>query len=1598
MRLRRRAFIIVGGLILSTLLAVGCNKKAITTTNKPTTTTNDTTSSTTVENNNSIETYTITFVNYNDSVLSTQTLNKGEMPSFSGTPVKEADNTYTYTFNGWDNDIVAANSDATYKATFLPNYIDYTIKFIDHDDSEISSIAYHYNDTITIPDDPSWNHYEFLGWSLTKNGNVTTVNTNATESVTYYAQYGVDKFTYKFYEDDGTTIIKEETVNYDTLIEAPTNPTKDSTTEHTYTFDGWYTELTGGTKVVNFGKIADNVNYYARFIEETRKYTITWLDSDSNVIDTTNVVYGALPTHDNPTKEPTNEFTYEFDSWTPTIVEVSGDATYTAVFNSIERKYTYKFFDEDGTTIIKEETVNYDTLIEAPTNPTKDATAEYTYTFDGWYTELIGGTKVVSFGNITENINYYARYNETKNKHAIIWKNYDNSVIDIVNFEYGTTPIYSGDTPVKPEDSTYRYIFIGWTPEITTVTGAKEYTATFDEVEKEKPIFKYTITWKNYNGETLTTTEVEENTLPTYNGSTPTKESDSKYTYTFSNWSPTIAVATSGTTYTAEFSKTAIDYTITYVLNGGTNDSHNPIKYNADYDTIVLSDASKAGYHFTGWYLNSDLVTEIDTTNPSNITLVATFEENQIATYQIKHMLQDVDDESYYEEKESEEPSGNVGDLTMATARSYDGFVSPSSISQVTIEASGTIVYVYYTRAKYLVTIINQDDEIGSIDNDYQYNNKNIKYESIIELEIEVFGYGYEFDGWYINDSYYGNSTMLTYDMPYHDVTIEARYKKIQYRVTINNKVAHLDVDGIISGEKYDFNSAQTITPLNLPEGYYLKWTRSDVTNRSYYSKEFTFNVPDKPLTITIESISAYGRENTTEENYIYFGTYPQTLVKDEDLISQLTTKAGTLPTRSYSYKWTAYNNYVLMTDYDYMWYIDIDLNGDGLNDYRGVYYDEYRYKSYQKETYVNGEYLWLYSQERNGYTFKKVYWFKYEPIKWRILKEEDGKAFLLSELVLDSMPYNRFNTDSVSTTAEFEHNGGVGYANDYRLSDVRQWLINTFYNDAFTSLQQQIIEVTRVNACTTGAHVKDTYDKIFIPSKAEFEEIYGIYYGYGTCHIMVGKYGGTDYHICLGNDFNEFYDRQTWCWLTRTDHTDTDAITSGRWDFVGYKTEKINGVRPAMWINIDKLLNSNPSLTNDGYVLVNNEENPENSRVDRINSSVAFEMYVDDRFNITNRGTVVTGRVLRGTIRVGDKICISIPGQYLVQKYVVEVLGIEMYKKMVDYARQGDSVGLILGNQMTYSTIEKGSLITKYEEADPETDYNYYIKINLNPVSSGGLNQNIDSSLGCNITFSSNGPSVPYTCTINYIFDMNFDPVSSIAPNDTNNYVMFITTREKLCLYPGMIGVISSDGRKIANFEVISCGTDTNSVSKYMQDFDSITTSVKFEGNNGDYIYNDYVIYQYNSNMTFKELFKLAKNEFVNPGYEFVGYGIYISNDLTTDVYETVKDLTLTYLKDYNYRIRAIWEQVSFSSKIKSKSLIDEKPSIVITGNYEALSVGDELNVVLKDYSTIKVTISKIYNSSDEEISETETSGTYTLVLNGIDINDIPVWSIIYK
>ena len=205
-----------------------------------------------------------------------------------------------------------------------------------------------------------------------------------------------------------------------------------------------------------------------------------------------------------------------------------------------------------------------------------------------------------------------------------------------------------------------------------------------------------------------------------------------------------------------------------------------------------------------------------------------------------------------------------------------------------------------------------------------------------------------------------------------------------------------------------------------------------------------------KELVIKSIDVATFSQDVTVYakfEEQVVFGEYPQTLVdrvdfngeenKKAELINSLNNRAGGLPTEDNDNGWCDYNFYKGGEVRSYIWYKDVEYLGEK---YRGVFATDIRQ---DLATETTKSMMAIFDKT---YNLNQIYWFKWEPIIWDIISNSNGETlWLVSDKVLDAQAFN-----NKRTTNEYEHNGGSGYANNYELSDIRQWINNDFLNTAF--------------------------------------------------------------------------------------------------------------------------------------------------------------------------------------------------------------------------------------------------------------------------------------------------------------------------------------------------------------------------------------------------------------------------------------------------------------------------------------------------------------------------------------------------------------------
>ena len=227
-----------------------------------------------------------------------------------------------------------------------------------------------------------------------------------------------------------------------------------------------------------------------------------------------------------------------------------------------------------------------------------------------------------------------------------------------------------------------------------------------------------------------------------------------------------------------------------------------------------------------------------------------------------------------------------------------------------------------------------------------------------------------------------------------------------------------------------------------------IKWECED-KNITLYARWIT----SEEASATYQRVDANGKLKADGE-YILFGEYPQTIKADNVNI------ASTRDSRGY--------------------YLGDD----------GFYYAKIVCSPY---TYLYQEYD-VPTEHRfsNGKTVEKMrtYYFKVEPIRWKILSESDGRITILCDSIIDN---HRFGPEYPNLGWAMSEVDEQRASNKYELSEIRAWLNYDFYNTAFLGLQRDLIEFSELENKDTNYPPyidENTVDLVFLPSYDELNAL----------------------------------------------------------------------------------------------------------------------------------------------------------------------------------------------------------------------------------------------------------------------------------------------------------------------------------------------------------------------------------------------------------------------------------------------------------------------------------------------------------------------------
>ena len=323
--------------------------------------------------------------------------------------------------------------------------------------------------------------------------------------------------------------------------------------------------------------------------------------------------------------------------------QITGDLNLYAIWEDATRQITYHA--NDGTEQTTIQTFDSSRYVNLKAN---NAFTRTGYEITKWNTTADGSGTVYYPGNsdkLTDNLDLYAVW-QLKN-YSLSYNYYTDNGSSLSGVTKANNPSsYNVETPTitLQAPSKTGYTFEGWYREREFINPVTEITqgSTGDiRLYAKFSLIPYTITYEldgGTNGDNPSTYNV---TTSTFTLQAPTKDG-----YTFDGWYREsefinrVTRITQGTTgeITLYAKFTLTNYSITYVLNGGVN-GNNPSAYTIETDSFALSMPTKNGYHFDGWYSESNFVnqvTEITKGTMGNITLYAKFESiSYTITYEL---------------------------------------------------------------------------------------------------------------------------------------------------------------------------------------------------------------------------------------------------------------------------------------------------------------------------------------------------------------------------------------------------------------------------------------------------------------------------------------------------------------------------------------------------------------------------------------------------------------------------------------------------------------------------------------------------------------------------------------------------------------------------------------------------------------------------------------------------------------------------------------------------------------------------------------------------------------------------------------------------
>ncbi|MCQ2210991.1 MAG: InlB B-repeat-containing protein [Paludibacteraceae bacterium] len=803
----------------------------------------------TLKANYSINSYPVTFYDYDHSLIKTDTLEFGSKIVIPENVQREG-----YSFIGWDPANIPAVVPADTIEFFAQYEINnYVVTFVDGvDNSVIEKPSFEYNASVVYPTVPVHEGYTFIEW-------VDSLDVMPAANKTITATYQINVHSVTFMND---TVVKKITGNYGTAVTKPADLKREG-----YTFNGWDKEVPTtipDSDVVLNAQFTIN-DYYVFFLD--------W-NNDTLLIDTVKYNSSDIDFPAQPKREG-----YRFTGYIDPAPSVMPAHNVTCKAQYVLDQFTVKFVDFNGN-VIKTIRDNFGTTVVAPSNPKREG-----YTFTGWsdtipatipaknvtltaqyeinsylltftFKETVLAKDSVEFGaevvrpNYTPEVGYHFvswSDNDTiefmpakdvtisvkvdADLHSITTRDFDSTLIKQYTSKYGSELNI-------PDPSREGYTFAGWSEEIPATMPAKDMVVYAQYTPNE-----YTITYKDDDQSIIK--------VDTFNyRDTIVKIADPEHTgYTFTGWSAEIPVTMpiNGLEVVAQYQIN--NYIIAFRTQEGVNIETKNHTYNSELVAPGIPD--KVGYSILGW--DKDVPAVVPAHND---TFYAQYSINQYI-----FSFEDKDGTIYKRD------TLDYGAAIVAPADptkegyTFDGWdiAIPSVIPNMNITT-----LAQWEANPYVLSFVDYNDSIIELDT--------LKFGAEVVYPTDPVREGYTFAGW-------ADSIDV---MPAHDDSLIAQYTINKYIVIIQ------DGDSIIYKDTLNYGDS-----IKAPK---------DLEKEGY---EFAGWEPELPETVPAKDIIVTPIW-TKAEFVITFLDYNDTILAQDTLLYQANVVAPK-PTRE-GYTFTGYD------------------------------------------------------------------------------------------------------------------------------------------------------------------------------------------------------------------------------------------------------------------------------------------------------------------------------------------------------------------------------------------------------------------------------------------------------------------------------------------------------------------------------------------------------------------------------------------------------------------------------------------------------------------------------------------------------------------